>query len=255
MSKLDYLSEEMVEETLKEAADTFFGKRKQVDQELEFLNQQAEELRKKGELIKENASRLNYLLPDEDSINFFWTQLGLKDSVYPSIQGECTERMSVPWAMTLKGKYQKVLLSMYDDLKTLVKDYLHGRYVDHPEIKGKKVITPNLSNLKKRAEYINKNIEQINRWNKPDDVLAFSRRMNIDESSKRESIGSGLEYDFDHDLCLSPFDFSSLELTEYPELPGGKKDYYKIADITMSIFKEKKEQVRTILDNIIKNKS
>ncbi len=252
MGKLDYLSEEMVEETLKEAADTFFSKRKKIDEELELLSEHAEQLRKKEDLIEQKTSRLNYLLMDDDSRNLFWNQLGLKDSIYPSIKPQWGENNTMPWALTIKGKYQKALLSVYDDLRSLVKDYLHGRYIDHPEIKGKKVITPNFLNLKKWADDINKEIENINRCNKPDDVMAFSRRMDVSESSKRESVGSGLEYDFDKELCLPPFDFSSLKLKEYPELPGGKKDYYRIAEVCMSIYKAKKEQVNSIIKSIYK---
>ncbi len=252
MNKLNYLSDEMAEETLKEAADTFFGKRKKIDDELDLFFKQAEQLRLRDSSVKEKVSRLNYLLPDDDSVNLFWNKLGLGDSVYPSIKGQWKESATLPWALTLKGKYQKTVLSLYDDLISLVQDYLYGRYVDHPEIKGKKIITPNLSYLKTRAEDINSQINEINCSSKPDDVLAFTRRMDVNESSKRESVGSGLEYSFDQELCFEPVDFDSLGLTPYPELPAGKKDLNNIAQVSKSIFREKKDRVRTILDIIYK---
>lgn len=250
MNKLNYLSEEMAEETLKEAADTFFGRRKRLDQELELIFQQAEQLRKKAGLAKEKASTLNYLFPDEDSRKLFWEKLDLGDSVYAGLKGRWTEKTQPPRALTMKGRYQKSVLTLYDDLRAMVRDYIHGRYIDHPEIKGKKVLTPSLANLKAWAEKINKEIEEVNCSSKPDDVLAFARRIDVNESSKRESFGSGLEYSFDQELCFSPLDFSSLNMEELPLLPGEKKDYNNITSVAAIVYREKKDQVRAILDEI-----
>ena len=252
MNKLEYLSDEMVEETLKEAADTFFGKRKKIDQEMELLFEQAKQLRRKAVLLEEKTSRLNYLLLDDDSRSLFWSKIGLEDSVYPSIEGQWKEKISLPWAMTRKGKYQKSVLTLYDDLKFLVRDYLYGRHVDHPEIKGKKVITPNLTNITAWAENINEEIQEINSSSKPDDVLAFTRRMDVDESAKRECVGAGLEYNFDQELCFKPVDFSSLGLAQYPELPDDKKVYAGIAGVCVSVYKEKKDLVKAVVDKIYK---
>lgn len=250
MSKLDYLSEEMAEETLREAADTFFGRRKRLDQELEMLHRQADQLREKSGLALEKARSLNYLFPDEDSKKLFWDRLGLGDSVYSGLDRQWSEKNRPPGALTMKGRYRKCVLSLYDDLSSLVHDYVHGRYIDHPEIKGKKIATPSLSNLKAWAEKINKEIEEVNSCSKPDDVLAFARRMDISESAKRESVGSGLEYRFDDELCFSPLDFSSLGMDELPVLPGDKKDYKNIASVLELVYKEKKDQVRAVLDEI-----
>ncbi len=249
MDKIDYFSDEMTEETLKEAADTFFGKRKKIDDELELFFEQAEKLKHKAGLVKEKVSRINYLLPDK-SQSLFWKKLGLEDSDYASIKGEWNDDVLLPWALTRRGQYQKIVLSLYDDLKYLVKDYLHGRYLDHPEIKGRKIITPNLTNLMTWAENINKEIHEINRSNRPGDVLAFTRRMDVDESSKRESVGSGLEYSYDQELSFEPVDFSSLGLPEYPEVPADKKSLDTATETARSIYKEREDSVRSILDEI-----
>jgi hypothetical protein len=250
MSKLEYLSEEMAEETLKEAADTFFGRRKRLDQELELFYRQADQLREKSGLAMEKARNLNYLFPDEDSTRLFWERMGLGDSVYKGLGRRWSEKIQPPGALTMKGRYRKCVLLLYDELRSMVDDYVHGRYIDHPEIKGKKVVTPSLSNLKAWAEKINKEIEDVNSCSKPDDVLAFARRMDTDESAKRESVGSGLEYRFDDELCFSPLDFGSLGMDELPVLPGDKKDYKNIASVLELVYREKKDQVRAILDEI-----
>ncbi|MFP4325926.1 MAG: hypothetical protein ACLFP9_07890 [Desulfonatronovibrio sp.] len=251
MSKIDYLSEDLVDETLREAADTFFGKRKKVDEDLELFYGQVQELQNQSDTIRKKTACLNYLLLDDPS-GTFWKKLDLGDSVYAFIKGKCEGKTELPWALSFKGVYRKAVLSMYDDLRLLVHDYLHGRYADHPEIKGKKIVTPNLSNLKAWAEDLNNEIEQINSCNRPDDVLAFARRVDVTESSKRESVGSGLEYAFNQELCFQPVDFDSLELENYPELPAEKKDYKTITRAAESIFRENKEQARQVLDKIKK---
>ncbi len=247
MGKIDYLSEELVDETLREAADTFFGKRKKIDEELELFYSQVQKLQDQADTIRKKTACLNFILLDDPS-DMFWKKLELGDSVYVSIKGECEEKADLPRALTLKGVYRKTVLSRYDELRNMVHDYLHGRHVDHPEIKGKKVVTPNLTNLRAWAEKLNKEIEQINSCNRPDDVLAFARRVDITESSKRESVGSGLEYGFNQELCFHPVEFDSLELENYPELPAEKKDYKKIAGVAELICRENKEQVRQVLE-------
>ncbi len=248
MNKIDYLSNEMAEETLKEAADTFFGKRKKIDDEIELLREQAKKIQAMAKKIRAKASGLNFMLLDQDWINKFWARLGLGESVYPSIKGEWKGKESMPWAMTIRGRYQKAVLSLYQELGSLVRDYTHGRYIDHPSIKGKKVITPNFSSLKTWAESINRDIEAINCSSRPDDVMSFTRRMNVEEDSKREQVGSGLEYKYDEQLCLTPVDFDSLELEQFPELPFKKSHLETVRDLCRSICTENKERVRAVLD-------
>ncbi len=254
MDKLDYLSEEMVEETLKEAADTFFGQRKRIDQEMDLIARQADRLRQKAALVEKKAASLNYLLPDSESTGFFWEGLGLADSIYLSIKGRWEEAGPLPWALSKKSRYLKSISVQYDELRAAVNEYLFGRYVDHPEIKGKKVITVNLSNLKKWAEYINEQIRQVNSSSNPDDVMAFTRRMNINENSKRESIGQGLEYKYQQDLCMKPLEFDSLELLEYPEIPGDKKALAWVEKAALTIFSQKKTRVMDIMNEIQKSR-
>ncbi|MCA1743078.1 MAG: hypothetical protein LC631_03905 [Desulfovibrionales bacterium] len=111
-------------------------------------------------------------------------------------------------------------------------------------------MTPNLSNLKNWADDINELIEEVNCSNNPDDVLAFTRRMDVDQSSKRESVGSGLEYNYENELRFKPLDFSTFDLTEYPDLSGDKETYSRIKKTSLLIFGEKKEIIKKVLSNI-----
>ncbi|WP_028575770.1 hypothetical protein [Desulfonatronovibrio hydrogenovorans] len=250
MDKFGYFSGELADETLKEAADTFFGRRKKIDQELELFSQQVEQVRKKAREVESRAACLNQALPGQDSRFDFWQALGLEKSLYAKALAECSEQVSRPVSLTLRGRYEKTLVQLYEELRLKVDDYLFGRYIDHPEIKGKKTLTPNLAALKKWSKDLNQEIEKVNCSNRPDDVLAFTRRMDIEESSKRESVGSGLEYRFNQELCFKPVDFDSLELKEYPELSRDKKIRKIIAEVAGRIFDHKKNEIKKILNSL-----
>ncbi|MFN2342406.1 MAG: hypothetical protein ABR542_03525 [Desulfonatronovibrio sp.] len=250
MGKVDFFAADLVDETLKEAADTFFGKRKKIDEELNLFDLQVEKVQGIAGKIKFNLNRLNYMLIDDAGREFFWRELGLDETVYAAAKGQWQKNGSLPHAFTLRGKYLKSVRFLYESLRKSVEDYLHGHYIEHPEVKGKKVMTPNLSNLKNWADDINELIEEVNCSNNPDDVLAFTRRMDVDQSSKRESVGSGLEYNYENELCFKPLDFSTFDLTEYPDLSGDKETYSRIKKTSLLIFGEKKEIIKKVLSNI-----
>lgn len=244
MSKVGFFTGDLVDETLKEAADTFFGKRKKIDEELNLFEVQVKKVQGIAEKIKVNLNRLNYLLIDAAGRELFWKELDLSESIYPTIKGKWQKNGELPSAFTLKGKYLKSVRFLYENLRQSVDDYLHGHYIEHPEVKGKKIMTPNLSNLKKWADEINELIDEVNCSNNPDDVLAFTRRMDVDQSSKRESVGSGLEYNYQDDLCFKPIEFSTLGLTEYPDLSGNKETYSRVKKASLLIFNDKKEIIK-----------
>ncbi|RQD66609.1 MAG: hypothetical protein D5R98_02100 [Desulfonatronovibrio sp. MSAO_Bac4] len=250
MGKVDFFTGDLVDETLKEAADTFFGKRKKIDEELNLFGDQVKKVQRIAEKIKFNLNRLNYLLVDDAGRELFWRALDLDETVYPTIKGQWQKNGTLPNAFTLKGKYLKSVRFLYENLQKSVEDYLHGHYVEHPEVKGKKVMTPNLNNLKKWADEINELIEEVNSSNNPDDVLAFTRRMDVDQCSKRESVGSGLEYNYKDELCFKPLEFSTLDLADYPDLSGGKETYSRIKKASLLIFGEKKEIIKKVINNI-----
>ena len=250
MDKLSYIADDMADEALREAADTFFGRRKNIDEELELFHSQVEAVKRRGQAVESCISCLNYLLLDNEHRLLFWEKAGLSNTVYPSIKGRWSRQESLPVSLTLKATYKKALTALYDELKEAVHEYLYGRYVDHPEVKGKKMITPSYNNLQDWAERLNEEIAQVNCDSNPDDVLAFSRRMDVEESSRRESMGSGLEYNYDKELCLKPVVFDSLGLVEYPELPGGKKIYNTIKEFSAIMCKDNKEQVREVMYKI-----
>ncbi|WP_045215320.1 hypothetical protein [Desulfonatronovibrio magnus] len=250
MNKLTYFSEDIVDETLKEAADNFFGKRRKIDSELELLDKHIRQLQQKAQTVERSISRLNYLLPGNDMVKAFWAKLGLKDSLYSAVSADWSGDAILPWAMTLKSKYRKTVLIFYSDLQKLVHDYLHGKYIDDPEVKGKKVMTCNLLHLKEWVEDLNKEIDNINCSNRPDDVMAFTRRINVSESSKRESVGSGLEYTYDQELCFQPVDFDKFGLPEYPELKKVQEVQEKISDFCNITFSDNKELIKNVLKKI-----
>ncbi|MFW5730053.1 MAG: hypothetical protein ACOCV7_00250 [Desulfonatronovibrionaceae bacterium] len=250
MDRLGYFSNDLVDETLKEAADTFFGKRKALEQKLDLYDEWVQELKQKSALVAQTAAGLNFLFQDEEMRQGFWKEAGLKHSPYPDIAPDTPDNLEPVRAMTGKSRFQKTVFFLYERLHELAHDYNYGQYLDHPQVKGKKVLTPNLQHLRKWAAELNREIDAINTSSRPSEVLGFARRMDVGETCKRESVGSGLEYNYDQQLCYQHVDPDRPELPEYPVPETDKEHKHKLMDFCAQVYRTDKEKIHKLLKSL-----
>lgn len=250
MDRLGYFSDDLVDETLKEAADTFFGRRKALEQKLDLFEEWVQELKKKSGLVARTAAGINFFFQDEALRQSFWEEAGLKGSIYPDISPDKPEHLEPARGMTGKSRFQKTVFSLYERLQEQAHDYNFGRYLDHPEIKGKKVLTPNLHHLRKWADELNQEIDSINTSSRPSEVLGFARRMDVGESCKRESVGSGLEYNYDQELCYQHVDPHRQGLPEYPVPETDKQHKHRLMDFCAEVYKADKNRIKELLESL-----
>ena len=248
MKYMDKFAENLMDETLKEAADTFFGKRKELEEDLEFLRQQAGELQKQAKGIEGLVSRLNYVLGRGEAAQEFWTSLD--SSALADYAANWEQDVALPRAWTSKGRFLGLVRSLYMQLAERIDVYTHGRYVEVQEEKGKKKLTTNLKSVTDFAESINAAIRELNACNRPDDVMAFARSMDVEGSQKKKFAGSDLSYDFDQDLCFTEFSMDDLGLAKYPELPADEKARQKLAKVSKAVYSGHKKKINEVLDEI-----
>ncbi len=246
MKKVDQFLDSLTDETLKEAADTFFGKRKELEDEKEFLRGQAEKLKLQAESIDALLSRLNYVLARGKAAEKFWSDLGHEPLADHSL--EWKNDVVVPRAWTRKGRFLALASKLYIQAAEKIKVYLRGRYVDDPEIKGKKRLTVNLFTLKDQISRLNKSIQEVNVCNSPDEVMAFARRLEVEGNHKKKFTGSELVYDYNQDLCLTELDPADLGLKEYPELPTDKEAMRRVDQTLRKIYSEFKIEIDNLFD-------
>ncbi len=246
MKKVDQFLDSLTDETLKEAAETFFGKRKELEDEKEFLRGQAEKLKLQAESIDVLLSRLNYVLARGKAAEKFWSELGHESLA--AISPEWKNDVVMPRAWTRKGRFLGLACKLYIQAAEKIKVYLRGRYVDDPEIKGKKRLTVNLFTLKDQISKLNESIQEVNVCNRPDDVLAFARRLEVEGNHKKKFTGSELVYDYDQDLCLKELDPAELGLNEYPELPMDKKSMHRVNQTSKKIYSKFKTEIDNLFE-------
>ncbi len=248
MKNMDKFAENLMDETLKEAADTFFGKRKELEDDLEFLQQQAGELQKQAKGIEGIVSRLNYVLGRGKAAQEFWSSLD--SSALADFPADWEHDVALPRAWTGKGRFLGLVRSLYMQLAERIDAYTHGRYVEDQEVKGKKQLTTNLKSVTDFAESINAAIRDINACNRPDDVMAFARSMDVEGSQKKKFAGGDLSYDFDQDLCFKELNMEDLGLARYPELPTDKKARQKLDEVSKAVYSKHKTEINEVLDDI-----
>lgn len=248
MNKMDKFAENLMDETLKEAADTFFGKRKELEDDLAFLHRQVEELRSQGKGIEALAARINHLLAGGGAAREFWASVD--GSFFVDIQPIWEPDVALPRAWTRKGRFIKLIRNLYLQLANRIDVYLYGKYVEDPEVKGKKQLTTNLKSVTSFAESINTNIREINACNSPDDVMAFARSMDVEGSEKKKFAGSDLTYDFNQDLSYQEVNMDDLGLIKYPELSTGRQSMQKVDVLAKDIYSRYKKEINELLDEI-----
>lgn len=248
MKKIDQFSDTLTEETLKEAADTFFGKRKEVEEDLELLHKQARELQRQAADIEGLLSGMNYILAKGRASKAFWAGLGhdALSEYLPRWQNE----VLLPRAWTRKGRFFSLMHKLYSQVSEKIEVYVHGRYIDDPEIKGRKKLTSNLTTLKNHANKLNETIQKVNACQSPDEVMAFARRLDVETSDKKQFTGSGLIYDYDRDLCLPPLEMDSLGVKEYPELPADKQAMNRLEQTSREVYARFRQEIDPVLDEI-----
>ncbi len=245
MKNVDELTSNLMDETLKEAADSFFSKRKQVEDEQELIHAELCKLKEQANRIDTLLSRLNYVLVRGRARHAFWAELGL-DSL-GNYEPVWEHDVVLPRSWTYKGRFIHLVRSLYTQISEKIEDYTHGKYVDDPEVKGKKRLTVNLNTVKARIQDLNESIRELNVNHNPGEVLAFVRKLDVEGSRHKEIAGGGLVYNYDQELSYCELDASSLEIKEYPELSRDKDTMSRVEQICRQIYRDYKAEVRGML--------
>ncbi|WP_291321157.1 hypothetical protein [Desulfonatronospira sp.] len=248
MKNIDKFADNLMDETLKEAADTFFGKRKELEDDMDFLQRQVQKLHNQARAIEDIAARINYLLAGGKGAWEFWA--GMEAKSLSDIAPEWEPDVALPRAWTRKGRFSSLVRNLYQQLADRIEVYTYGRYVEDQEVKGKKHLTSNLKSVSEFAESINAAIREINACSSPNDIMAFARSMDVEGARKKKFASSDLTYDYNQDLCFQELNLDELGLVKYPELSTGKEAMHNLAVLSKDIYSRYKTEINALLDEI-----
>lgn len=252
MGLLDEWGDALVEEGLREAADTFFGTRKAVDDEIAFFESRVAALKSKALDVRAWFAGLNCLLGDETGTREFFDALDVRlpdPELYSARM--CSLQFHRPRGFTRKGLYVKAVWAVYEPLARMVEDYMHGSHYQDPRQPGRVLTSVNHAQLVRHCADINERIARTNESNRPSESLGFARRMNPSERD-RENItgGGGQTWSLDEDMAFVPLDFAGYGLPVFPDLPVDEKARKTIQECCGRIFSRRRAHVDAVLDEI-----
>lgn len=252
MGLLDEWGDALVEEGLREAADTFFGARTALDEEIAFFETQAARLKDRAGEIRSWFAGLNCLLGSEEGSRMLFDALGvtLDDASLYSLQ-VCSLQFRRPRSFTRKGLFAKTVWEVYEPLARLIEAYMHGVPYTDPLQPSRVMISVNHGQLRKHCAEINERIRTVNESNRPSESLGFAKKMDQLQIQK-ESItgGGGQTWTLDRDMAFKPLDFDSYGLPAFPDLPVDAQAQSRLKECCNRIFESRREHVDAVLGEV-----
>lgn len=254
---LDFLTDDLAQEALAEAADNFFGRRKALDDDKDLLAKRLDELAALRRTVLERAATLHRLLLPEN-VPGFYAALGLDPGCLPGEAatveplGRKAREWVMPksWAWTGEGEYEKLVITAYAAVQDRLDEYLHGRvFVDSKT--GKKVISVCLDSLTAWLARLNARLAALNRAMPASATLGFVKSLHPHEIERERILDSpvdGLAQSLDQDMALTLVDSSRIEAMAFPPLPSPEDVREAIADYCGVLYARHRETLRVLLD-------
>ncbi|THB64162.1 MAG: hypothetical protein D6E12_15465 [Desulfovibrio sp.] len=257
MSDMESFSDGLIRETLVDMADTFFGARKDLEDEIAGFTAQAEKLKAQGDQALALASVLHALLLSEENAYDLYYELGVRPRrlllwVDPAQARAC---FPMPRKLTGSGRYQAAVLRAYDMTQTAFHEYLHGHYFSDPRTPGRKRLSMHFELLQNWAGHINRRIRRVNESLAPSCVLGFAKSMDVAALDKERITGATLEgssCDLDQDLAFSPISCFELGVKQLPELPPLAQAKKILLRNAAKIYSEDRTLARQALEHMCK---
>ncbi|WP_027370758.1 hypothetical protein [Desulfovermiculus halophilus] len=257
ISSYEDLAESLVEETLQEAADTFFGQRKSIEQELELYSRKVQELKSILLRVQTRQANLHFVLAEGHSraVEDFYRQLQIDPKQVPEPEGVSPDlRLLEPaFALRTKSRYAKLLLRTYTFFASQAEEYMHGRSYKDPEDPRRQRITVNYDQVYAFYKQLAEKIRKTNQESSPTEVLQFAKKLDIERSAKESLVGTPLNYSLDEEMAIPQPDFAQSGLAAYPDFPDPEKAKKIVVDFAHHMLRRYPEQVRTVLDRVKKH--
>jgi len=221
MHRISDMADDLATEVLTEAAETFFGQRKALEDDLELFVVRSRQVLELAERVDRARRVLHGVLMDSRMIDAFYGVLGLPSPEQPDAASpeEIIRFVSKSRAWTMAGRYFKLLFSAYSRVHAAGDAYLHGGYKDDPAQPKRKIAFIGYLKLAEWAEKLNKTIAKLNTEQAPSEVLQFMKGLDVQFCAKENTAGGSCEIGRDRGMLFTYIDFASLCLPVFPEYP------------------------------------
>ena len=251
----DNFVDSLAEELLRDMANTFFGKRKQMEERINIFYKYVEALRKKEAEVNARAAFFNYLLHWEGSAEFF-VSIQVDSKVFPSQETmpDLTFPVYIPYALTLKGEFVNLVNEAYDSLQKICMEYIFGK--EFYEFKDQDIGTLSVyyKLIDEMAYLLNEDIRKYNEEVSPANVLQYFKRFNPETIKKEYFTGgssfSGDDCGLNRNLAFKPINHEELNLKKYQELPPLYRVSGKIKTYCKKIYARNQADIKNMISQL-----
>ncbi|MCP4351607.1 MAG: hypothetical protein GY795_39585 [Desulfobacterales bacterium] len=241
-------NDSLVEETLTDMANNFFGTRIELENMIELFHSFAEALRKKETEVGARTGLLNYLLLNRQTTDDFYKSLSIEcpENLLNSKLSDNTIIRSFPVALTAKGEYIKLVLMAYEGLQKICDEYNNGNDSDYSDDNESDNIPVYYKMIVNMCSLVNDKVKSVNNHMAPGDALRYVKSFNPELIGKERIIG-GVGFggnSLNQKLAFQPIDFNSLDLKKYPELPVLHKVSSEITLLCKKLYSENKRNIK-----------
>jgi len=252
MGIMDEWADALVEEGLREAAGTFFGARKALDDEITIFEKRVQDLSRSAGEVRAWFAGLNCLLGTAENSHSFFDALDvdLEDESLYTTQ-ICSLQFKRPHSFTRKSLFAKTVLEVYEPLVRMIETYMHGAHYPDPVQPGRMLVSLHYEQVRAHCAAINARIVRINETNRPSESLGFVKRMDQGMLQKESLTGGGGQvWTLDSQMAFKPLDFAAYALPIFPDLPSTEKAAKQIKDVCAGIYEQQRLHVDAVFDEI-----
>jgi len=245
MDQRELLSESLAEEVLTDMAENFFGTRTQLERRIDRLYAHSRRLHQKARRVARAAALLRRLLLDEVETRGLGKALGAALDEFPAAPPP-SPPPHWPFALTRRGVFTQLVLDAYGDLHAVREEYMLGRYIPDPEIKGRMRVTVNYASLRKFCDRLNADIDRVNRQASPSQLLQYVKRFDVIQEERANILGSGFDGKtalIDQRMAFEKIDFDALGLPVFPTLPPVAKAQAPIKKFCRDLYRRRPAEI------------
>jgi hypothetical protein len=246
------LADSLAEETLQEAADTFFGQRKSIENELQIYNKWIHDLARIQVRVQTFQASLHFVLAkgQTETVKSFYRAIGVDADQVPGLEkniGPDLRMLHVPFALRAQNRYAKLLRAAYRAFVDQVAGYMYGRNYRDPEDPRRQRVTVNYEQVYAFYTQLREKIHKTNQDNSPTQVLQFVKQLDIERSARESLVGVPLQYTLDEDMAIAAPDFAQSGLKAYPDFPPLDEAKGKIKKFAGQVYAAQPEKILQVL--------
>jgi hypothetical protein len=250
----DYL-DALAGETLADMADSFFSRRKSLDDAIDIFNAQAEEVKALAENVLSIWRTFYRLLFRDEGLGEFMSIAGLpRAGPLAYIEdGKPLWHFTPPFSLTAKSRYRGSLLLCYQALAAAAQEYREGVYAPDPKNPKRKRLTPNYDSLAETARKLTVEIDAVNSGQPAYCMINFAKSLNPAEIERERVTGATLgnmEAKINAEMAYEQISFNDLGVPDIPLLPPFERIRDELCGLAGRLYRDHADEAAALLKSL-----